>query len=163
MRLHSALATPAGILGFAADSRIRRGSSTRMPASLSFLRHDEIYSDGQTRREAGAGAARPAHSSEWFPTGYSLTGCSRAEPASASPVNLILQPELPFPQRLSAHGNRRIYRLSQRRAQSISSRYNKSSIYISRGTLPNNPNAAMPDVARDTNDLRVAFSVGVLC
>jgi len=42
-----------------------------------------------------------------FPTGYSLAGCSPAEPTSASPADFILQPEIPFVMESPANGNRR--------------------------------------------------------
>jgi hypothetical protein len=61
--------------------------------------------------------APPTHRNE-FPAGYSLTGCSPAEPASASPANLILQPQLPVRHEFPANGNSSINSLSQRRAQS---------------------------------------------
>src|ERR1700676_769821 len=40
-----------------------------------------------------------------FPTGYSLAGCSPAEPTSAFPADLILQPEIPFVMEFPANGN----------------------------------------------------------
>src|SRR5690242_6037476 len=51
---------------------------------MSFLRHHpEIFpSDGGARLAANA----PAHRLDEFPAGYSLAGCSPAEPASASPA-----------------------------------------------------------------------------
>src|SRR5258708_6833429 len=50
---------------------------------MSFLRHPEIFpSDGGARLAADA----PAHRLDEFPAGYSLAGCSPAEPASASPA-----------------------------------------------------------------------------
>lgn len=58
---------------------------------MSFLRHREIYrSDGLDPRWSGAQSARlhaPTHRFDEFPTGYSLAGCSPAEPASASPAD----------------------------------------------------------------------------
>src|ERR1039458_5636425 len=61
-----------------------------------------------------------------FPAGYSLAGCSPAEPASASPANLILQPETPFGPQFSANGRRRIYSLSHARAQSNSESFSRT-------------------------------------
>src|ERR1700693_3520122 len=50
---------------------------------MSFLRHREIFpSDGGVSPAADA----PAHRLDEFPAGYSLAGCSPAEPASASPA-----------------------------------------------------------------------------
>jgi hypothetical protein len=55
-------------------------------ASMSFLRHGEIY---RWDKEA-AGAASPTHPIDESPTGYSLSGCSPAEPGSASPAEAIV-------------------------------------------------------------------------
>ena len=61
---------------------------------MSFLRHRESYpSDGGVSIEADASANR----SDEFPAGYSLAGCSPAEPASASPTGTSMP-------RLSAEG-----------------------------------------------------------
>src|SRR5260370_8562923 len=50
---------------------------------MSLFRHEEIYpSDGG----AIAVDRAPAHRWDEFPAGYSLAGCSPAEPASASPA-----------------------------------------------------------------------------
>jgi len=69
---------------------------------MSFLRHREIYpSDGGSTL---AGPA-PAHRLDEFPTGYSLAGCSPAEPTSASPATLILLRLHPFVYEVSANGN----------------------------------------------------------
>ena len=46
--------------------------------------------------------APPTHRNE-FPAGYSLAGCSPAEPASASPADLILQLKIPFAEQNSAN------------------------------------------------------------
>ncbi len=57
---------------------------------MSFSRHGEIYrSDGLGFVGAGRRARwadAPAHRLDEFPAGYSLAGCSPAEPASASPA-----------------------------------------------------------------------------
>ena len=51
---------------------------------MSFLRHGEIYhSDGGAIPQDRA----PAHRNDEFPAGYSLAGCTPAEPASASPAS----------------------------------------------------------------------------
>ena len=55
-------------------------------ASMSFLRHGEIY---RWDREA-ARTASPAHPIDESPTGYSLAGCSPAVPDSASPAEAIV-------------------------------------------------------------------------
>ena len=58
-------------------------------ASMSFFRHGEIYRwdnrSGQERGEPNRSSS-PAHPIDESPTGYSLAGCSPAEPASASPA-----------------------------------------------------------------------------
>ena len=59
---------------------------------MSFFRHGQIYqSDGrfvQLANKPGAtlAAAPGAHRLDEFAAGYSLAGCSPAEPASASPA-----------------------------------------------------------------------------
>ena len=69
---------------------------------MSFLRHPEIYpSDGGKTLTGRA----PAHRLDEFPTGYSLAGCSPAEPASASPASLILLRSKSFVYDVSANGN----------------------------------------------------------
>jgi putative transposase len=62
-------------------------------ASVSFLRHGEIYRWGKKRpgrpRKAKGETVQPAsppHRIDESPVGYSLAGCSPAEPASASPT-----------------------------------------------------------------------------
>jgi len=69
---------------------------------MSFLRHREIYpSDGG---QAHLGPA-PAHRLDEFPAGYSLAGCSPAEPASASPAMRSMRYVVPADNDLSANGN----------------------------------------------------------
>jgi hypothetical protein len=69
---------------------------------MSFLRHRETYpSDGGKTLTGRA----PAHRLDEFPTGYSLASCSPAEPAPASPVNLILLRLHSFVYEVSANGN----------------------------------------------------------
>jgi hypothetical protein len=55
-------------------------------ASMSFLRHGEIY---RWDKEATTIASH-AHPLDESPTGYSLAGCSPAEPDSASPVDAMV-------------------------------------------------------------------------
>jgi hypothetical protein len=55
-------------------------------ASMSFQRHGEIY---RWDREATP-IAPPAHPIDESPTGYSLAGCSPAEPDSASPAEAMV-------------------------------------------------------------------------
>jgi hypothetical protein len=52
---------------------------------MSFKRHSEIYPND---RGADETADAPAHRLDEFPAGYSLTGCSPAAPASASPAGV---------------------------------------------------------------------------
>ncbi len=79
---------------------------------MSFVRHREIYpSDGGQTRTGRA----PAHRLDEFPTGYSLAGCSPAEPASASPASLILLRLHSFVYDVSANGNLSLVSVSHRR------------------------------------------------
>jgi len=62
---------------------------------MSFGRHGEIFSDG--RQIEGPKATRkplPAQRRNEFPVGYSLAGCSPAEPTSASPTACQCQSEV---------------------------------------------------------------------
>src|SRR5262245_21070504 len=64
---------------------------------MSFLRHWEIYqvsesNSGDRELKGRDLAATPvAHQLDESPVGYSLAGCSPAEPASASPTEATLQ------------------------------------------------------------------------
>ena len=102
---------------------------------MSFFRHGEIYrSDvvSKTILTWGPGAA-----SRWsapgpslrtrrkvrallivrdeFPAGYSLAGCSPAEPASASPTTLSMRWGISAGNELPANGNLSLVSVSQRR------------------------------------------------
>ncbi len=57
-------------------------------ASMSFFRHGEIY---RWDRET-AQTASPTHPIDESPAGYSLAGCSPAEPDSASPTEIRVNP-----------------------------------------------------------------------
>ena len=57
---------------------------------MSFLRHREIYQVEGSWRGRNRGHACAARLDE-SPVGYSLAGCSPAEPASASPTGRTLQ------------------------------------------------------------------------
>ena len=60
-----------------------------MAATMSFFRHREIYrSDGKLKKSGKpTEAGSPDHRLDESPAGYSLAGCSPAEPASASPAD----------------------------------------------------------------------------
>src|SRR5437867_8757408 len=57
---------------------------------MSFLRHREIYQVEASWRGRNRGPARALRLDE-SPVGYSLAGCSPAEPTSASPTGGTLQ------------------------------------------------------------------------
>jgi hypothetical protein len=99
---------------------------------MSFLRHGEIYrSDGVvTITNWGPGAAsrwsapEPSQKTrrkerarlivrDEFPVGYSLAGCSPAEPASASPTGPSMRWGLTAGNHLSANGNLSLISVSQ--------------------------------------------------
>ena len=102
---------------------------------MSFLRHAEIYRSDvvcKTFESWGQGAASrwsvpgpakvrggrtaPCSSSTMsFRAGYSLAGCSPAEPASASPAATSMQWGLNVGNDLSANGNLSLIFVSQRR------------------------------------------------
>ena len=89
-RLHSALGyrSPEE---FEASAPAAAGSAG---ASMSFFRHGEIYRWKRNGKPAQPGS--PAHPFDESPVGYSLAGCSPAEPASASPTGVeseITQPK----------------------------------------------------------------------
>jgi transposase InsO family protein len=65
-------------------------------ASMSFFRHGEIYPpDGQTQTGSEPTSPLPALiGTDESPAGYSLAGCSPAEPASTSPAGYDRQPEV---------------------------------------------------------------------
>ena len=84
VRLHSAL-------GYKPPEEFEQAANTAtmaQGATLSFFRHEEIYrSDGGSRIEGEpAETGSPDHRLDESPAGYSLAGCSPAEPAAASPA-----------------------------------------------------------------------------
>ena len=103
VRLHSALAYQSP-LEFERQQAADMKQAEWMPATMSFLRHREIYSDVQTTEVPGRAEPSPATHRNEFPAGYSLAGCSPAEPASASPAGLVLQPKPPFVKQKAANG-----------------------------------------------------------
>jgi hypothetical protein len=82
---------------------------------MSFLRHREIYRSDVEREPAAATLGRRcrAHRPDESPAGYSLAGCSPAEPASASPARLILLRQHPLAKKFPANGNLSRFCLSQ--------------------------------------------------
>ena len=84
---------------------------------MSFFRHREIYRSDVGWEPAAATLSRRcrAHRPDESPAGYSLAGCSPAEPASASPAKLILQCQRPCANGITANGNLSLSRLSQER------------------------------------------------
>jgi hypothetical protein len=84
---------------------------------MSFLRHEEIYQSdvgvclcGGARR---SDCCRPApHRLDEFPAGYSLDGCSPAEPSSASPTGSSISEKSLAGNDLSANSNQCHYYLS---------------------------------------------------
>jgi len=84
VRLHSALGyRPPAEFEAAASSGVESQGAT-----MSFFRHREIYhSDVASNGKGGpAETGSPDHRFDESPAGYSLAGCSPAEPASASPA-----------------------------------------------------------------------------
>jgi hypothetical protein len=71
----------------------------------------------------GASVCPPRTHRNEFPAEYSLAGCSPAWPASASSAGFILHLFISFAKLFSANGNRRIYNLSQERAQGRASAF----------------------------------------
>ena len=83
---------------------------------MSFLRHEEIYqSDVMVLGMGWRGATlRPApHRLDEFPAGYSLDGCSPAEPPSASPTGSSIREKHGAGNDFPANGNKCHYYLSQ--------------------------------------------------
>jgi putative transposase len=80
-RLHSAL-------GYVPPEEFEQAAHTEAistGARVSFFRHAEIYRSDGKKEPAEAGS--PDHRFDESPAGYSLAGCSPAEPASASPAD----------------------------------------------------------------------------
>jgi transposase InsO family protein len=84
VRLHSAL-------GYQPPEEFEQSippSATSQGATMSFFRHEEIFQSdgGSTVQGEPAETGPPDHRLDESPAGYSSTGCSPAEPASASPA-----------------------------------------------------------------------------
>ena len=102
---------------------------------MSFLRHGEIYrSDGVSQTVPGRGRCAASRWSapglseraqpkgraplivrDEFPAGYSLAGCSPAEPASASPTGSSMRWSIHAGKCLPANGNLSLITVSQAR------------------------------------------------
>ena len=76
---------------------------------MSFLRHGEIYRPDGNGRDVAA----PGHRCDEFPAGYSLAGCSPAEPASASPAGFNLSGPIRRDKRFAPNGTVSLVSLSQ--------------------------------------------------
>jgi hypothetical protein len=85
LRLHSAL----GYRSPQEFEQLAKTGAASAGASMSFFRHKEIYRSDMAILKNGelAEAGPPAHRFDESPAGYSLAGCSPAEPASASPAD----------------------------------------------------------------------------
>ena len=83
---------------------------------MSFFRHGEIYhfEEGAIPRDH----ALAPHRNDEFPAGYSLAGCSPAEPASASPAGAIMLGLICLAKDFAANGKLSLISLSQLRVQS---------------------------------------------
>jgi hypothetical protein len=84
VRLHSAL-------GYKPPEEFEQDANTStisQGATMSFFRHQEIFrSDvGSNLEGEPAETGSPDHRLDESPAGYSLAGCSSAEPAAASPT-----------------------------------------------------------------------------
>ncbi len=82
---------------------------------MSFPRHREIYPPMEAQTNT---VSAPTHRLDEFPAGYSLAGCSPAEPASASPAGhqYALKSFLPV-EDFSANGQQCLNCLCQPRGQ----------------------------------------------
>ena len=84
-RLHSAL----GYQPPEEFEQAAQADTVSMAATMSFFRHREIYRSDRKRnkRRKPTEVGFPAHRFDESPAGYSLAGCSPAEPTSASPAD----------------------------------------------------------------------------
>ena len=78
---------------------------------MGFLRHEEIYRSDQEAR-SGGWTAPGAHRVDEFPAGYSLAGCSPAEPASASPASYSIREKHVVGNLFPANGTLSLFPLS---------------------------------------------------
>ena len=111
-RLHSSLGyvPPVELKpGWRQESGVSRGG-----CGMGFLRHEEIYRSDKEAR-SGERAAPGAHRFDEFPAGYSLAGCSPAEPASASPAGYSIGEKDGAGNLFPANGNLSLFTLSHDR------------------------------------------------
>jgi hypothetical protein len=82
---------------------------------MSFLRHKEIYrSDGGLGAPGRAANGPPQpHRLDEFPAGYSLAGCSPAEPAAASPTSASIADHGADDKHFAANGELSLIPVSQ--------------------------------------------------
>ena len=94
LRLHSAL----GYQPLEEFEQAASSATGSRGATMSFFRHPEIFrSDVRFLINGGpTEAGSPDHRLDESPAGYSLAGCSPAEPASASPAEPILKEKMSF-------------------------------------------------------------------
>ena len=95
---------------------------------MGFLRHEEIYRSDEEAR-SGRGTAPGAHRFDEFPAGYSLAGCSPAEPASASPAGYSMGENGAVGKLFPANSNLSLFPLSHDRgaAHTVPSKGKKKS------------------------------------
>jgi len=93
VRLHSAL----GYRPPVEFEQILISEAASQGATMSFFRHAEIFQSDVGLKPEGepAKTGSPDHRLDESPTGYSLAGCSPAEPASASPAGTIVTEQRP--------------------------------------------------------------------
>jgi hypothetical protein len=83
---------------------------------VSFLRHVKIYRSDLFRWELDTKYnSRPDHRFDESSTGYSLTGCAPAEPASASPVLDSFSLYIATVHQTAANGNLSLFSLSHQK------------------------------------------------
>ena len=79
---------------------------------MSFFRHEEIYHCGEGAIPQNHALA---HRNDESPAGYSLAGCSPAEPASASPASASMGGFISIDKNFAANGKLSLISLSQLR------------------------------------------------
>jgi hypothetical protein len=96
---------------------------------VSFLRHVKIYRSDLFRWELDTKYnSRPDHRFDESSTGYSLTGCAPAEPASASPVLDSFSLYIATVRQTAANGNLSLFSLSHQKGALQSSSLSSSRV-----------------------------------